>query len=245
MADEREGIFYYLRILYSNPNHVQRMEEQEENIASIKRAIVLNPVLSPEERQLLSVTYKNAISSRRSAIKCSTLIIEASQGRPMVRLTDFQRQVRTELREISLDLIRLIDVSLLPVSDLPEPRLFYEKMKADYYRYICESDKESADFETYSRQATAAYETALEVARNDFASTSPSYLGLALNYSVFLYEILQHQNDAIAFAEKVYSETVDLLDSMEESAYSDTTMILQLLRDNFTGWKEFRDQAET
>jgi 14-3-3 protein epsilon len=162
----------------------------------------------------------------------------------MSRITDFQRQLRTELRDICLDLIHVIDTHLLPVSDLPEPRLFYEKMKADYYRYICESDKESADFETYSGQATAAYETALEVARNDFASTSPSYLGLALNYSVFLYDIVQHQNDAIAFAEKVYTETVDLVDTVDDATYSDTAVILQLLRENYTGWKQHRDLNE-
>jgi 14-3-3 protein epsilon len=162
----------------------------------------------------------------------------------MPQLTDFQRKLHTELLDICLDLIRVIDAYLLPVSDLPEPRLYYEKMKADYYRYICESDKESADFETYSGQATAAYETALEVARNDFASTSPSYLGLALNYSVFLYDIVQHQNDAIAFAEKVYTETVDLVDTVDDAAYSDSAVILQLLRDNYTGWKQHRDLTE-
>jgi 14-3-3 protein epsilon len=117
-------------------------------------------------------------------------------------------------------------------------------MKADYYRYICESDKESPEFDTFSRHATVAYETALEVARNDFASTSPSYLGLALNYSVFMYDILQHENDAIAFAEKVYTESVDLVDMLDDAMYSDTAVILQLLRDNFIGWKHRRDQGE-
>jgi 14-3-3 protein epsilon len=244
MSDEREGIFYYLRILYSNSGHMQRMEEQEENIESIKRAIVLNPVLTSDERQILSLTYKNAITSRRNAIKNASVLIQRIPNRSTLKITDFQRKLQTELRDICLDLIQVIDTYLLPVSDLPEPRLFYEKMKADYYRYICESDKESADFETYSGQATAAYETALEVARNDFASTSPNYLGLALNYSVFLYDIVQHQNDAIAFAEKVYTETVDLVDTVDDAAYSDTAVILQLLRDNYTGWKQHRDLTE-
>jgi 14-3-3 protein epsilon len=243
MTTERDGIFYFLRLLYSNPEHVQRMEEQDENISAIKRAIVLNPVLTTDERQVLSLTFKNAITSRRRAIKNVTDLIQATDH-PIQRLVDFQSQLRGELREICTDLIQLIDTALLPVSDLPEPRLFYEKMKADYYRYICECDKDSPDFATYAGLATAAYETALEVARSDFASTSPSYLGLALNYSVFLYDIAQHQNDAIAFAEKVYSDSVDLVDTVDDAAYSDAEVILRLLRDNYLTWKQFRDQGE-
>jgi 14-3-3 protein epsilon len=126
----------------------------------------------------------------------------------MAHLADF----RVKLRDICLGLVRVVDTHFLPVSDLPQRRLFYEKMKADYFRYICESDKESACFEAYSKQAIAAYETALEVARTAFPSTSPGYLGLALSYSVFLYDIVQHQNDAIALAEKVYTETIDTVD---------------------------------
>jgi 14-3-3 protein epsilon len=243
MTTERDGIFYFLRLLYSNQDHVQRMEEQEENIAAVKRAIVLNPVLTNDERQILSLTFKNAISSRRRSIKAVAELLQVS-GPPIQRLVDFQTQLRRELRDICVDLIQLIDTALLPVSDLPEPRLFYEKMKADYYRYICESDKDSPDFASYAGFATAAYETALEVARNDFASTSPNYLGLALNYSVFLYDIAQHQNDAIAFAEKVYSDSVDLVDTVDDAAYSDAEVILRLLRDNFMTWKQYRDQGE-
>jgi 14-3-3 protein epsilon len=168
MIDEPEGIFYYLRVIYSSPTHVQLMEEQE-------------------ERQFLSLTYKKATSSRRNSIKSVAVILESSEGRPMTRQTEFLGKLRREFQEISLDLIHLIEDSLLPVSDLPETRLFYEKLKADYYRYICESDKQSTDFQNYSELATASYEIALEIGRNDFASTSLNFLGLALNYSVFVY----------------------------------------------------------
>jgi hypothetical protein len=125
MTDQCEGIFYYLRIPYSDPNCIQRMEEQEEDIESIKRAIALNPILTPEERQVLSLTYRNAITSRRNAIQIVSTLTP-TPGRAIGRLTDFQSIRRTELRQFCLDLIGVIDGFLLPVSDLSEPRLFYE-----------------------------------------------------------------------------------------------------------------------
>jgi 14-3-3 protein epsilon len=249
IEDECEGIFYYLWILYrsGNPQHVQRMDEQAENIESVKRAIRRNPVLTSEERSILSITYKNAVSSRRSAIKNVATLIEQKGGRTrfpnrLARLQEFETRLQDELTDICLDLVRLIDDSLEPASFQAEERVFYEKMKADYYRYICETNKESPHFAHYSGRAKECYETALDVAQSELPPASPSYLGLVLNFTVFLYEVMQLQNEAIELSEKTYADTQDLVDQVDDAVYGDTSEILHLLRDNFVGWKRFRDQ---
>jgi 14-3-3 protein epsilon len=248
MADERELVIYYLRILFSNNGLGERMDEQQENIDEMKKAVELNPCLTSEERNLLSLVYKIPVTSRRNAIRVVRDCIqqEEQQGtRPhrVEKLNEFLELLKEELKNICLDLINLIEKTLLPVSTKPEQRVFYQKMEGDYYRYICEN-REDSNFTVYSNRAKECYDTALEIGRSEMAKTSPMYLGLVLNFSVFLYEIMQLQNEAIELSDRTFSETIDMIDNMDDSGYSETMMILKLLRDNHFSWKETRDQNE-
>ncbi len=59
-------------------------------------------------------------------------------------------------------------------------------------------------------KAATAYEKAYEFATNDLSTTHPVRLGLALNYSVFYYEIKQKKNKACELAKKVGSEIISI-----------------------------------
>merc|ERR1712146_756207 len=72
-----------------------------------------------------------------------------------------------------------------------ESKVFYQKMKADYYRYIAEFTDGDAKSKA-AENARLSYEEAHKVAEKDLAVTHPIRLGLALNYSVFQYEVLQN-----------------------------------------------------
>lgn len=62
-------------------------------------------------------------------------------------------------------------------------------MQADYYRYLAEF-QEGPSFEEACLQANAAYERAIQLARTHSKYTDPIYLSLALNYSIFQYEVI-------------------------------------------------------
>merc|ERR1712055_853126 len=66
--------------------------------------------------------------------------------------------------------------------------------------------------------------------------THPIRLGLALNYSVCFYEILKDKKKACQLAKDAFDEAISKLDRLEESDYKDSTLIMQLLRDNLTLW---------
>lgn len=248
MSDERELIIYYLSILYkSSHNHTERMEEQDANIRELKRAIELNPVLSEEERNILSFFYKSPVNSRRNSIReCKGWLEEADlqqkQPNRYRQLTEFIDKLQSEVKNIALDLIKLVDEWLLAASTTPEQRVFFEKMKGDYYRYICEN-KEDPEFSMFCEKGKEAYENALEIARNELVPTSPQFLGLVLNFSVFLYDTLQMHSEAIELSQRTYTETVDMVESIDESSYSDDAMILHLLRENHTKWIQLRDSG--
>jgi len=63
-------------------------------------------------------------------------------------------------------------------------------------------------------------------------------LGLALNYSVFYYEIKQNPNKACKMARAAFDDAIADLDNVEDEFYKDATLIMQLLRDNLTLWTE-------
>merc|ERR1712100_37962 len=123
-----------------------------------------------------------------------------------------------------------------------ESKVFYEKMKADYYRYIAEftsGDEKSKA----SENARKAYESAKEVAEKDLAVTHPIRLGLILNHSVFQYEVLQNPEEACKMARTAFEDAIAELDNVAEDSYKDSTLIMQLLRDNLTLWTSDQEEA--
>ena len=66
--------------------------------------------------------------------------------------------------------------------------------------------------------------------------THPIRLGLALNYSVFMYEVLNDPDEACKMARTAFEDAIAELDNVAEDSYKDSTLIMQLLRDNLTLW---------
>lgn len=65
----------------------------------------------------------------------------------------------------------------------------------------------------------------------------PTYLiclGLALNFSVFYYEILNNPELACTLAQTAFDEDTAEHDTLSEDSCKDSTLIMQLLRDNLT-----------
>merc|ERR1712079_318157 len=87
-----------------------------------------------------------------------------------------------------------------------------------------------------SKDAKAAYAEATAVAEKDLVVTHPIRLGLALNYSVFMYEVLNQPDDACKMARTAFEDAIAELDNVAEESYKDSTLIMQLLRDNLTLW---------
>merc|ERR1719421_1982260 len=108
-------------------------------------------------------------------------------------------------------------------------------MKADYYRYIAEFSEGQKKNKAAS-SAESAYQEAQKVAEKDLAVTHPIRLGLALNFSVFQYEVLNKPDDACKMAREAFEQAIAELDNVAEDSYKDSTLIMQLLRDNLTLW---------
>ena len=87
------------------------------------------------------------------------------------------------------DILKVLDDHLIPGAQAGESKVFYYKMKGDYHRYLAEFATGDVRKES-SEKAHQAYKSATDIASTELAPTHPIRLGLALNYSVFNYEIL-------------------------------------------------------
>merc|ERR1711924_518403 len=147
----------------------------------------------------------------------------------------YRVKVEAELNKICDEILSLIDSNLVPQSTSGECKVFYYKMKGDYYRYIAEYTEGEGETGA-ANNAHDAYKEAMAVATTDLVVTHPIRLGLALNFSVFHYEVLGNPEEACKMARQAFEDAIAELDSVSEDSYKDSTLIMQLLRDNLTLW---------
>ena len=121
------------------------------------------------------------------------------------------------------------------------PRVLLPKIvHADYFRYLAEFAQAEKKGDQ-ANQAQQAYKAATDRA-TELAPTHPIRLGLALNYSVFLYEVQQQTDTACQLAKQAFDDAIAELDTLDEESYKDSTLIMQLLRDNLTLWTSDDEQ---
>lgn len=195
--------------------------------------------LTVEERNLLSVAYKNAVGSRRASWRIVNSVEqkETSKGNLAHKALAeaYRSKIEVELNEICQSILKLLTDKLIPNTTECESQVFYHKMKGDYYRYISEfsSDQGRQEASAFSKES---YQKATEIAESQLKPTHPIRLGLALNYSVFFYEILNKPHQACEMAKRAFDDAITEFDSVSEDSYKDSTLIMQLLRDNLTLW---------
>merc|ERR1719391_923492 len=188
--------------------------------------------LDVDERNLLSVAYKNVVGSKRASWRTlSGGFDDADEA----LLEKYKKLVEDELGAICNEVLDLLTKHLCKnvEGNGDETEAFYLKMCGDYYRYLSEFRTESEDIKA---KAEEFYKQAMDVAEANLNETHPTRLGLALNFSVCYYEILKKPELACDLAKKSFDSAIEKLDTLNDASYKDSTLIMQLLRDNLTLW---------
>jgi 14-3-3 protein epsilon len=221
---DRESLVFMAKLA----EQADRFDEMVEYM----KAVAQQPQeLSVEERNLLSVAYKNVIGSRRASWRVVNSICIKTETKREITCA-YRTKLEEELTKICQDIILIIKDSILKYAESIESKVFYYKMQGDYYRYLAEFQE---DRRTTASLAQEAYQAATEFAKN-LETTHPIRLGLALNFSVFYYEIQNQQDVACSLAKNAFDDAIAELDTLSEESYKDSTLIMQLLRDNLTLW---------
>lgn len=206
--------------------------------------------LTMVERNLLSVAYKNVVESRRNALKWLANLKPKNKAKGIPEekiqtIQDVTKEVEGEMRKLCGDLLDLIDRHLLTNASTSESKVFFYKMKGDYLRYITELESEGHAMRRKAiDEALQMYERASNVAAIELAPTHPIRLGLALNFSVFYYEVARETEQACALAKQAFDDSIAELDSLVGTGSDqDSMLIMQMLRDNLTLWSEHQQRA--
>eukprot|EP00924_Labyrinthula_sp_SR-Ha-C_P014584 maker-scaffold_34-snap-gene-2.40-mRNA-1 protein AED:0.02 eAED:0.02 QI:468/1/1/1/0.5/0.33/3/395/252 len=249
VESQREDCVYNARL-------AEQAERYEDMVEYMKTVARMGKELSVDERNLLSVAYKNVIGARRaswrvlSSIELKEREKEKTGADPSKIRSDkvisYKQKVEQELDRVCDEILGIIRNNLIKFAETAESKVFYHKMSGDYYRYLAEFKQDEAreDAAASAREAYLKSQEAAEDPDNGLAPTHPIRLGLALNLSVFYYEILNHQEEACELAKKAFDSAIRELDQLQEDSYKDATLIMQLLRDNLTLWTSEGEEKE-
>lgn len=219
--------------------------ERYDDMADYMKEVTENsPELTQEVRNLLSVAYKNVVGARRSSWRVlSSLEGKVKDDAKKAELAkEYKTKVEKELTNLCQVVLDLLDKFLIANAQDNESKVFYMKMKGDYYRYLAEvADGEQR--KEIVQKSHDSYQDASKIAEQ-LDPTHPVRLGLALNYSVFHYEIQGCPDKACNLAKESFDMAVAELDNLDQDSYKDSTLIMQLLRDNLTLWMSEQDGEE-
>lgn len=219
----------------------EQAERYQDMIEYMKRVASMGPCLSLDERNLLSVAYKNSVGSLRAAWRAmytSEHKEEAANKLATVELImNYRLKVEGELNEKCKEIINIVTTELIPKAEDTEAKVFYLKMKGDYYRYLAEFTSGS-NHDNLANEAHNSYQTAHEIATKDLEPAHAIRLGLALNFSVFYHEVMSAPDKAVSLARAAFEEAEKSIANVPEETYKESAAIMQLLHDNLILWTD-------
>jgi len=200
-----------------------------------------NEDFTTEERNLLSVGFKNQIGSKRTAIRTISAIEQNPKySKFNEALGQYKKRIEGELFDQCIKIVEIVKDSCMQVASTDETKAFFYKMIGDYYRYVAECS--SGDkLEQVKNGALDNYNLAQEASAN-LNACNPIRLGLALNFSVFHYEVMNNHKQACELGESALSDALEKIDDVDEETFRDAKSIIELLKENLSLWKEEEEQ---
>jgi len=209
---------------------------------------------STETRNMLSVAFKNVVGGKRQSIRA---LKDNLAQNDTALIKKYLKLVEGEVIDVCNQVLKVVTDGPLKLEEATktsdendadedkESKVFWLKMCGDYCRYLSEIEdnddamvKLGAEKEKPAEKAAEFYEKAYKEAEQSLPETHPTRLGLALNYSVCFYEILKKKDKACELAKAAFDAAIEKLDTLNDKSYKDSTLIMQLLRDNLTLWTQ-------
>ncbi|KAL5238109.1 hypothetical protein ACI65C_005519 [Semiaphis heraclei] len=221
--------------LAQEANRFEEMAQYMRNVAEC------GVPMTKDEDNMLAAAYKNVLDTKRSSRR-TLLTIEQKDGITPWEATvvsHYRARIDDELRALCNEVLTLVDNWLMSdQSDTSDPStgVFYWKLCADYNRYAAEVIDDPGDRAAVVAISRDAYERADRLGRKNLRPIDPIRLGLMLNYSVFLYQVCQQRRQGHDVAKHAFDEALAEIDTIDDSTYDDSTLILRLIRDNLTIW---------
>ena len=130
-AERYEGTFSRISrhdasmLIYLTPSRAEMVE-------NMKRVASSDQELTVEERNLLSVAYKNVIGARRASWRIVSSIEQKEESKgneaQVAMIKNYREKIEGELAKICEDILEVLDKHLIPSAASGESKVFYHKM---------------------------------------------------------------------------------------------------------------------
>ena len=223
-----------------------KAELYKEVINFIKEFIKLNPKLEKEECDIISTGFKNMISEKRSSwftLQSMERKEKKKKKNTLKEIKEIKNHIENEIRETCKELQDLVDKELLPKNEEDEVLVFLYKLKADYFRYICEFAEGNELLDNLIK-AEEFYKKAYEIADKKLPIINCNRVSVALNYAIFLYETKKDKKNGFDIAQNTFKESMKFIEDLEKPKYRDTLLIIQLLKENIIFWSSEMGEEE-
>ena len=232
--------YIYLSKLY------EKAQRYEDMTSSIIKFIELNPKLSKEERNILSAGYKDILLDKRENWRFLNLMERKElkkKSKQATYIKEIKNHIEKEIKKIVEEIHNLIDKYLIINCEDKESKIFYLRLKADHYRYLCEISNEK-ELENNLNNAEKYYKEAYELANKDLPLINNERIGLSLNFALFYYEIKGDKKEGYKLAKNCFEESMKYLEEFEKSKSKDAIMLIQLLKENLIFWSSEMNEDE-
>jgi len=221
-----------------------------------KIAIEKKGQLTNEERRLLLAAWRHVTTRLRKSLQ----VVEASQNDAPVKgnevlsdiLSSYATKLEEKLQALCQNCIKILREHRYPYvaicddqkgeesNSTVESRALYLKLLGDYNRYQA-AFQDGEIFHKSTMAAKSSYEAALEASKK-LKVTNVVRLEVALNFSVFFYNILNSPDKASEVAKEAYDMAATTMKSDEglrnDSSGSNVKRIMQMLRENLRTWTD-------
>lgn len=190
--------------------------------------------LKPEDEATISVVTKSRIDSLRKSRRIIQVVEEREDTKGKVErvkaLRAFKAHIEQQMEAFLKQFISNIDEVFLKCATSDPSKILFLKMKADFSRYLAEIDRID------NIEVQKAYSKAYDAAKS-LTQTHPLRTGIALNYSVFYYEILKNREEALNIAQTAYDEAINTFKNLPAEEKDDAIEVINLINENIKNWK--------
>ena len=244
MSEEEEKKEKYTREEYVYLSKLyEKAQRFEDMISSINKFIELNPQLTKEERNILSAGYKNILFDKRENWKFLNSMERKEakkKSKQVIYIQEIKNHIEKEIRTIVENVQNLIDKYLINNCEDNESKVFYMRLKADHYRYLCEISKDKDLLEKAEKKYKEAYNKAMK----DLPYINSERIGLCLNFALFNYEVKGDKKEGYRIAKNCFEESMKYLEELEKFKSKDALMLIQLLKENLIFWSSEMNEDE-
>ena len=221
----------------------EEAELHEDMVKFMKSAVMTNPKLSLEQRNLLSTSYKTLLKVKQASWGRLASIRDREEDtdtNPLIY--QMQKQIEYEIEEICTELVTLIE-ELLRANQSPADQVFFYKMKGDFCSLW--SETADGDFQIILLEISKnAYKLAEEQCDLYMHPCNPIRLGMKYSQCEFMYEVLDEKHEALRKCQRTFYEAIDLIEEVSEADYKEASSILQLMRSEIGNWSLFAESND-